>query len=117
MACNSIGRGGVPSLPPHKRGDTYSLSCVYKENGVPVSVEDFDIRSQIRDGRNQILTELVVEKGDQTSDVGLFYLTPTDPDTTLWPTGTYYIDIQFSKDGVINSSQTMIQKIIKDITQ
>ena len=119
MTCSTRNNGGRgnQSLPPHKRGDSYSLTCVYKESGYPVSVEDINIRSQMRDGGDSLLTEFNVVKGDQVTDEGIFYLSPSDEDTSTWKPGTYYIDIEFEVDGVVTSTATMKQVVIKDITQ
>lgn len=44
---------------PFKRGDTFRLSCVYKIDGTPAELPS-QIRSQLRDFRDDLIAELDV---------------------------------------------------------
>lgn len=97
-----------------KRGDTFSLSCTYKVDGVATSVSSIDIDSQIRDNRDKLIQELTVTKLIGT---GEFTLTSTAEETADWPITTMKCDIQFSEGGSIRSTQTFDVVIIEDVTK
>lgn len=103
------------SLPLFKRGDTFNLTCTYKQGGVPHSLNGIDIKSQIREA-SILVTELTVTKANQTTNPGVFVLTPTVTDTATWPLGNLLCDIQFSENGLIRSTETFYVAIIEQVT-
>lgn len=97
-----------------KRGDTFSLTCTYKVNGVATDVSSIDIKSEIRDLRGSLIQELIVEKMIQT---GVFTLTSESVETSSWPVSVLKCDIQFSNDGIVRSTQTINISVDEDITK
>lgn len=97
-----------------KRGDTFSLTCTYKIDGVATDVSSIDIKSEIRDSRGSLIQELLVEKMIQT---GIFTLTSTNTETSYWPVSVLKCDIQFSEDGIVRSTKTIDISVDEDITK
>ena len=97
-----------------KRGDTFSLSCTYKVDGVPTSVSSIDIDSQIRDNRDRLIQDLLVTKLVGT---GQFTLVATATETSNWPTSVLRCDVQFSEGGYVRSTQTFDISVAEDITR
>jgi len=97
-----------------KRGDTFSIKCTYKENGIPVSVSEFDIDCQIRNKRGALIATLVDTKQELT---GVFTLEPTIADTSDWPVDVLKCDIQLSENGVIRSTDTFLVVVSEEITK
>lgn len=106
----------TPMISPIKRGDTFTLACTYKQNGVVYDVTNFTIRSQVRYSTGALVEELTVTKADQTTNPGVFVLAAADP--MDWPVNILSCDIQFSDgDGVVRSTQTFKIPVVEDITQ
>ena len=97
-----------------KRGDTFTLTCTYKVDGVPTSVSTMTIESQIRNQRDSLIQELTVTKLEQT---GLFTLVASSSDTSEWPITVLRCDIQFSQGDNVRSTQTFNISVLEDITQ
>lgn len=97
-----------------KRGDTFTLTCTYKVDGVATSVTDIDIESQIRSNNGTLVKELTVTKQVST---GVFLLSATATESALWPTAALKCDVQFSQDGVVRSTQTFDVIVVEDITK
>ena len=97
-----------------KRGDTFSLSCTYKVDGVPTSVSSIDIDSQIRDNRGALVQDLAVTKLVGT---GEFTLIATATETAEWPVSVLRCDVQFSQGGTVRSTQTFDISVAEDITR
>jgi len=97
-----------------KRGDTFTLSCVYKVDNVPSDVTNVQIKSQVRNRRYELIQELTVVK---SGDVGEFSLSASSADTTIWPVKILYCDVQFTVDGIVRSSQTFEINVIEEITK
>lgn len=96
-----------------KRGDTFTLTCTYKIDGVATSVADIDIDSQIRNQRDALIKDLTVTKLVGT---GQFSLVATASETALWPVSVLRCDIQFSQGGTVRSTQTFEICVLEDIT-
>ena len=108
----------MDQLSDFKRGDTFSITCTWKENGIPASTAGLTIRSQIRNPRSMALvSDLVVTHANQTTHPGVFTLTPSIADTADWPTGNMIGDIEISKDGVTRSTRTFLVPIQKGVTE
>ena len=97
-----------------KRGDTFTLNCTYKVNGVPSSIATIDIDSQVRDFRGSLIEELTVTK---TGSTGVFTLLSSATQTSEWPISVLRCDIQFSQGGIVRSTQTIDISVLEDITQ
>lgn len=97
-----------------KRGDTFTLTCTYKVDGVATSVTALTIDSQIRNQRNQLIQELTVTKLVGT---GQFTLVASAENTTEWPVSVLRCDIQFSDNGIVRSTQTFDISVVEEITK
>jgi hypothetical protein len=112
MTCETI----VPIISPVKRGDTFTLACTYKQNGVVFNVTPFTIRSQVRDSSGALVEELTATKANQTTNTGVFVLSAADP--MDWPVDVLSCDIQFADgDGIVRSTQTFKIPVVEDVTQ
>ena len=103
------------SLPEFKRGDTFAMTCTYKQDGTPYDITSIDIKCQIKQGTT-LVTEMNVTKADQTARPGVFVLTPQSAETVLWPLGSLLCDIQFTEGGVVRSTETFYVTIIEQVT-
>lgn len=105
---------------PFKRGDTFSATCTYKENNVPVALTTQVITSQLRTESGKLVsTFLVTKTPDQGANPGQFTLTLATPtDTRNWPAPTnLYCDIQVTNNGSIVSTSTFVIPTVVDITR
>lgn len=97
-----------------KRGDTFFVVCTYTDsNNNPLNLLQISIKSQIRDVKNQLISELIVEKLDQEEFTGKFSL---KSDTDSWPVGELKWDIQYTSSGNVSSSDTIKINVIPDVT-
>jgi len=106
----------APILSEFKRGDTFMLTCTHKVAGVATSVTGYTIASQIRNRYGRLVATLEAELANQGTSPGVFYLTPTDPDTTGWEIGRHDCDIELYDGGVIRSTQTFVVPVAEDVT-
>lgn len=97
-----------------KRGDTFSLACTYKVNGIPTSVSGLDIDSQVRSKRGTLVATL---QDTKLVDTGKFTLTPVNANTSGWPVDVLQCDIQLSENGVIRSTDTFYISVVEEITK
>lgn len=89
----------------HIRGDTFILNVnITGATGIT------SVRSQVRTKDDQLIGEAVVTGADTA-------WTLTIMDTTDWPVGKLYMDIQITMGTVIKSSETTIINVVKDVTQ
>ena len=102
------------TLSDFKRGDTFILVCVYKVDGVPTSIDNLTIASQIRQANNTLVATLAVEP--DIVETGKFLLTP-DTETDTWPLDVLQCDIEITDDGFVRSSETVYIPVVKDITR
>lgn len=96
-----------------KRGDTLRLECVRTDSaGLPVDLSTLAISSQVRAG--SFVDDMVSVITSPLA--GEFTLSATAAQTSLWPVGNIYCDIEFF--GVeTESSETFIIYTIEDITR
>jgi len=100
----------------HKRGDTFELSCTLENQGVAVDITNFTITSQLRLSDDTLLQALTVTVIDAAA--GAFKLGATAAETEGWGIASYECDIEFVEgSGEVNSSQTFVVSVIKDITR
>jgi hypothetical protein len=104
----------MKSITGFKRGDTFSLACIYKVDGTATSVSAFDIDSQIRDSQGNLIQTLTATKMPET---GSFTLTADAEDTTLWPVSVLKCDLQFSESGIVRSTETFNVVVVNEITK
>lgn len=108
----------MATLPNFKVGDTYQLTCTYKEDGVATSLAGATIESQIRTSIGVLVATMSVAiDADQVTNAGKFTMTSTVSDTSDWPIGDHDMDIQITINGAIRSSETFIQPVIGDVTR
>ena len=99
---------------PFKRGDTFTLSCTYKVDGVPTQLPA-GIRAQLRTASDRLISELTL--GIVDAAAGTYTLTDTATDSALWPTATIFGDIQYTdSQGNVSSTDTFQIPVAKDIT-
>ena len=96
-----------------KRGDTLSLAGTYKVEGVASSVSAMTIRSQVKNFSDALVQELTVVK---TAGTGTFTLSATAAQTALWDATTLKCDIEFSLEGVVQSTETFNISVLEDVT-
>jgi len=99
----------------HKRGDTFELSCTLENEGNIVDITNFTITSQLRLPDDTLLQALTVTVTDAAA--GAFTLSATATETEGWDVASYQCDIEFIDDGEVNSSETFVLNVIKDITR
>lgn len=111
MTCCEL---GPAQLPQFKRGDSFVLACVYKQDGVATSVALFTLKAQLRDSSGVLVQELGVSKANQTTSPGVFTLTAGA--TGSWPIDLLRCDIQFTEGDTIRSTQTFEVEVIEGVT-
>ena len=107
------------TMPNHKRGNSYALTCTYKEAGSAVDVSNMTFRCQMRNSAGKLVAAMTITKDpDQVTNRGKFTIAPTVEDTTGWQTGNHLVDIEITdSDGTIRSSDTFYQPVIEDVTR
>lgn len=99
----------------HKRGDTFLYAAVLRESktGPVIDLSGWTIASMIRDADGVLIEELVVTVTDAAN--GAYTISAAD--TTAWPVGLAYWDIEYTDThGVIQSTDTVTVSILQDIT-
>lgn len=102
---------------PFKRGDTFSLKCTWKVDGVPKDITGLIITSQIRTSSGKLIATLSVVPDNQMTNPGVYALVAVNQDSNSWPIGAAYCDIQVDDQGIDRSSETFIIPIIEDVTR
>ena len=107
----------MAELPDLKRGDTFQLGCLKLDSaGEPEDLTDITIAAQVRNGGDDLISDLVVSKADQTTHPGEFALTADAATTVDWEFGKYFLDAQLTAGTEVVSSETLNFKVVKDIT-
>lgn len=108
----------MKQLPDFKRGDTFLLSCLYKNAGVATDITNATIRSEIvkNDTSRERLVVLNAIKLDQTTNEGQYYLKADASETRSWGVGSYLMDIEITIDNFVRSTETFKFNVIEDIT-
>lgn len=106
----------MQTLSQHKRGDTFSLACAWKQDGVSAPTTGFTIAAQIRkkSGMDLVTALSVVNRNDAA---GTFTLVPVVSDTNTWPTGLLICDLQITNGTTVRSSESFAIPIIEDVTK
>lgn len=91
-----------------KTTENLYFNCIYKKDGVAISVDDFSIKSSIKNIADNTLRDGVVVKigsiGEFTVDYGFA------------STGLYLVDILFIKGTIVVASDTFTISVIDPIT-
>jgi hypothetical protein len=103
----------------HKRGDTIDWPFTYSVDGEPVDLTDVEIKSEVRRSIGRALVgELVAVKDpDQVSHMGDGRLTAAAAVVATWPTEKLIVDIQYTIDGAVASSETFTIDLETDVTE
>jgi hypothetical protein len=99
-----------------KRGDTFSFLATIKD-GSGNLIEDSvaKLASQIRNAADEVIATLIIT---ETATSGTYLFTVAAENTTDWPTpSTLSLDIQYTADGVVTSSETLVFDVVKRITK
>lgn len=120
----------MKTLPPFKRGDTFSLGCLAKDDdGEPENLTSVTLRAQIRRQGTRLapepvfVAELTVTKANQTTTPGGFAVYAAPALTEDWEAGTedapvlHVVDIQKTVGAQVASSETFLVPVIKDVTR
>ncbi len=99
----------------HKRGDTFAPSFSYVEDDgkTPASLAGYGIRSQIRDTGGNLVHTFVFEVTNITN--GEYKAQPAD--TLHWPLGMMQIDIEYTVNGFVVSTETQEFELVKKVTK
>ena len=105
----------------HKKGDTFSLSCVWTDStGAVIPLTGYTITSKVKvlSGTTfeDTLTVTVID-----ANAGTFTLSGASTSTAAWPItsgqyGRMYCDIQFVKAGITTTTETFEIVVVQDIT-
>lgn len=99
-----------------KRGDTFERNCQLTENGTPIDITGWSIKSQIRDSSGVLIDDLDTSITDVAT--GLYKLSKPAASTALWEPGGHLFDIEFTTSaGSVMSTETVRINIETDITQ
>lgn len=99
-----------------KRGDTFLRNCQISENGVPIDITGWTIRSQIRDSSSVLIDNLVTEITNAVT--GSYKISKLAASTASWSVGSHFMDIEFTTSaGSVMSTETVRINIETDITQ
>ena len=101
-------------ITEHKRGDTFVKSNVVEDANGPVDITTWTIASSLRDADDTKVADCVVVVTNASA--GAYTLTVAD--TTLWPIGALFWDIQYTDgDDVIFSTETIQVNVLLDQTR
>lgn len=102
----------MQTLPSFKRGDTFAFTASIKDSsGTPIIGAISKLKCQIRNNLDVLMGETTIT--EPTSGNYMFKIANTE----FWPTGiTLYLDIQYTDNDVITSSETISVQIEKDVT-
>jgi len=95
-----------------KRGDSFVFTNNYltDDTGSQIDLTGWLIRSHVRDSSNELIDTLDIV-------VSQFEYSITKIDTSLWPIGNLFWDIEYTTpDGIVFSSDTIVIKVIQDVT-
>jgi hypothetical protein len=103
----------MQTLPSFKRGDTFSfIAAIASVSGTPLTGEASNLLCQVRNKADKLYSDLTIT---ETTPSGSYLFITND--TLDWPCGTdLYLDIQYTKSGIVTSSETIIIPVEKDMT-
>ena len=101
-----------------KRGDTFGFNIkLSSDDGAPLELQLGDIRRQLRTMSDALIVELAV--AHMGIDGGYYLSAPSTEDWPITESGSpaLIMDIEFTIDGRIRSSETMKIRVRKDVTR
>lgn len=103
----------------HKRGDTIAWPFTYSVDGQPEDLTDYEIKCDVRKeiGRELVGELVAVKDPDQVNFTGQGTLTAAAAAVAGWPIAKLIVDIQYTKAGVVVSSETFAIQIESDVTE
>jgi hypothetical protein len=98
-----------------KRGDTleFLINVTDSNTGEPIDIDITNIKSQMRTSYDKLIDTFRITK---QSDIGE-YLFEAQNDTNKYPLEKLYIDVEFTQNDKIQSSETFELQVIADITR
>lgn len=98
-----------------KRGDTleFLINVIDSNTGEPIDIDITNIKSQMRTNYDKLIDTFKITK---QSDIGE-YLLEAQEDTNNYPLEKLYIDVEFTQNDKIQSSETFELQVIADITR
>lgn len=99
----------------HKRGDTFSIECIYTDSkGKALSLNGVTVKSQVRNQADRLMGELEFIPVDLAN--GKYIL--QNNKTEKWTLGCLLFDIEYIlSDGRKTSTETVVIDCIKDETR
>lgn len=104
---------------PFKRGDDLLIPCLESTEGVGVDLTGYTVRAQVRTAKGELIADMTVTLGDQTTAPGTFTLAVPRATTTTWEPGrTLEFDVEYTPPtGGAWSSPTVGIEVVKDVTR
>lgn len=106
----------------HKQGDTFVVTCTWTDStGAAIPLTGYTVTSQVKVLKyNTFADNLTVAVVNEAN--GIFTLTASATATTSWPVtagqyGRMFCDVQFSKGGIVTSTETFEIIVLREITQ
>ena len=97
-----------------KTGDSLVLQVVRKDNeGNPQTGDAAFLFSQIRDECDLLIADFTIV---ETAILGTYEFTVPFSETVSFPLGTLYFDIEYNDGILVNSSETVLLLVSKDVT-
>ena len=97
----------------HKKGDTFKRICqLTDDNDQPRSLINTTINAQVRTLTLQLMSDLQVTVIDEAN--GIFEILAAD--TTGWIVGELRYDIEYTINGTVSSTETIILNCVQDYT-
>ena len=102
----------------HKRGDTLSLSCVWKDSaGTPINLTGYTVACQVK--AVNFVDTLTVTVTSAAN--GAFTISRSATGTSSWPVtdsqaSRLFCDIQFTSGSLVTSTETFQIIVLEDIT-
>ena len=101
------------TFPSFKRGDTFSFSASFEQDGDPVTGLESKLRCQIRDEKDNLIDDLTIS----TTGTPGTYIFRADS-TETWPApSNLRLDIELHDGDIISSTETIIIPVRKDVTR
>lgn len=96
-----------------KRGDTFAFSVYLKdENEEPLIIEIDNMKCEVRTLGDDLIDTLIITQTEIPGE----YIFLSD-DTSKYPIGELFTDIEVVKDGIKSSSDTITLEIVRDVTK
>lgn len=98
-----------------KRGDT--LSFIVKrsnESGDPLTGDANKLSAQLRTSKDELIANFTITETDTLGEY-LFLIPATI--TNTFPIGILGYDIQFADVDLVNTTETMFVKVVRDVTR